>query len=254
VSTVELDFAMDLRPFLHRALRGSQPVRRVLAAKTSIKDVIESCGVPHTEVDLIVRGGDAAEGMSFGWQVMSDEEVRVFSAPAPIEVLPAVPRLQARGLSRFVADGHLGKLARDLRLLGFDTLFEHDADDARLLELVAGGDRALLTRDRRLLMHAIVRDGYCPRSTDPEQQTREVLRRFDLKRADLGGTAFRRCLRCNEMLEHVPKSAVLETLADEPLTLRHFDRFLRCVGCRQVYWPGTHFEKLTARVQRLLEG
>lgn len=250
--TIDLDFAPDLRPFLHRHLRATHPVRRTLNAKTSIKDVVESCGVPHTEVDLLVRIDNEAESLAFDWQVQVDATVQVHSVATSRGILPSAPRLQARSITRFVADVHLGKLARNLRLLGFDTLFDPRADDARLLELAVPAERALLTRDRRLLMHSSVRHGFCPRSTDPEEQTREVLRRFELAHPDAARSTFEHCLRCNARLESVPKSAVLDLLAGEPLTLRHYDTFQRCTGCRQVYWPGSHFEKLRGLVTRLL--
>jgi uncharacterized protein with PIN domain len=252
VATLTLHFADDLRLFLHRDLRATHPVQRTLSARTSIKDVIESCGIPHTEVDLILRNDSEPEALGFDWQVRSDSSVHVHSVESARNILPSTPRLQARHITRFVADVHLGKLARNLRLLGFDTLFDPDADDARLLELAVPAERALLTRDRRLLMHSIVRHGYCPRSTDPEQQTREVLRRFDLVHPDVARSAFEHCLRCNAPLEHVAKSAVQDQLASEPLTLRHYDEFLRCTGCGQIYWHGSHFAKLSALAIRLL--
>lgn len=224
----------------------------MLTEKTSIKDVIESCGVPHTEVDLIIRSDIPPEAVDFERTVQGPARLFIHSTPAPAGVLPEAPRLQSRTCRRFVVDGHLGKLARDLRLLGFDTFFEAHADDGRLLEVMLADQRALITRDRRLLMHSIVRDGYCPRSADPQVQTREVLRRFDLARGLDGTLSFRRCLLCNAPLEAVPKSEVTEALADEPLTLRHHDAFLRCTGCRKIYWRGTHFEKLAARLHRLL--
>jgi uncharacterized protein with PIN domain len=159
--------------------------------------------------------------------------------------------MQPFGCTSFVADGHLGKLARNLRLLGFDTAYEAEASDARLLEIMSAERRVLLTRDRRLLMHSVVEQGYCPRSTDAEAQTREVLLRFELPH-DAGNLgAFTRCLLCNGGLAPVSKSAVADRLADEPLTLRWYDTFYRCTSCERIYWPGTHFEKLAARVGRL---
>jgi uncharacterized protein with PIN domain len=98
-------------------------------------------------------------------------------------------------------------------------------------------------------MHSVVRHGYCPRSSEAEEQTQEVLRRFDL--ADSGELApFRRCLHCNGLLEQVEKQQVLERLADEPLTLRYYEDFWRCQECGGIYWPGSHFMKLANRVKR----
>jgi uncharacterized protein len=253
---VELTFSANLAAFLHRQLRAQNLVRRILEEKTAVKDVIEACGVPHSELDLIVASEGHREerhAVDFDWPVQMSVHLETFGVPAPANVLPHAPRLQVRDWSRFVADGHLGKLARNLRLLGLDTVYERDAEDGRLLEIMAAENRALLTRDRRLLMHSVVRHGYCPRSAEPEEQTREVLRRFGLT-SDPGHLApYTRCLRCNAMLQPVSKSAVLDLLSDEPLTLRYYHKFRRCTGCGRIYWPGTHFEKLASRLRRLTD-
>lgn len=250
--SVELNFCGDLPRFLRRALRDASPVRRELGEKTAVKDVIEACGVPHVEVDLILEtdeSGTAVRALDFSFPVDSPVTLALFPVPAPQELLPSAPRLQKRDCDRFVADGHLGALARHLRLLGIDTACERDADDRRLLEIMAAENRALLTRDRRLLMHSIVRHGYCPRSDDPEQQAREVMRRFELSGHRL--SPWSRCLQCNGLLRRVPKHEVSAALADEPRTLRYYDDFRRCPDCGRIYWHGSHFEKLEARLARL---
>ena len=255
---VELTFSSDLAFFLRREQRGTGcTVRRVLEEKTAVKDVIEACGVPHPQVDLIViasgePAGERPRTVDFTWQVEASVHLQIYGAPASAEVLPQAPRLQERPPARFVADGHLGKLARNLRLLGLDTVYERDADDPRLLEIMVAENRVLLTRDRPLLMHGIVRHGYCPRSDDSEAQTREVLRRFGLTGGNTELSPFSRCLHCNGVLEPVDKVEVLAPLAAEPLTLRYYDDFRRCPGCQRIYWPGTHTQKLASLVARLL--
>lgn len=241
--------------FLPPRLRRQIPVFRNLREKTSVKDVIEACGVPHPEVDLIVissLNGEAPGDVDFRWQVETSVRLEVYGFPAPREVLPSAPRLQTPSFDRFVADGHLGKLARNLRLLGFDTIYEAKANDRRLLEITTSEDRAILTRDRRLLMHSIVRHGYCPRSVDPAKQTAEVLRRFGALDPSGQTAPFSRCLECNGLLKSVPKADVLERLADEPLTLRYYDDYRMCSACGRIYWPGTHFDKLASRVSMLI--
>jgi len=228
--------------------------RRELREKTAVKDVIEACGVPHTEVDLIMveRANDPSPGaVDLAWLLEEAAEVDIYPAPVEDDVHAWAPRLQSRHRLRFVADGHLGKLARNLRLLGYDTVYERGADDRRLLEIMAEEDRTLLTRDRQLLMYSVVSHGYCPRSTDPEEQTREVLARFHLGvQLDAPGI-FSRCLECNGQLVGVPKDEVLAELADEPLTLQHYDEFYRCTECAKIFWKGTHHEKLVNRVARI---
>ena len=232
-------FHGDLPFFLNSPLDGSGVLEKSLREKTSIKDAIESCGVPHPEVDLILVNGVP---VGFAHHLRADAEVDVFPVPAPPEMFPA-SRLQQRGLRRFVADGHLGKLARDLRLLGFDVAYDNNATDAALLVVTAQEGRALLTRDRRLLMHGIVRDGYCPRSPLHEDQTLEVIKRFELAQAIAPWT---RCLRCNGVLSRVEKSEVVNRL--EPLTRLYYEDFRRCLTCGQIYWSGSHFAKLQARI------
>ena len=234
-------FHGDLTFFLTAGSR-QRPVARSLHEKTSVKDAIEAWGVPHTEVDLILCDGSPVR---FSHQLTGNTEINVYSpSGSPQEF--AGNRLQERGITKFVADGHLGKLARYMRLFGFDVVYKAMADDAALLELSRREKRALLTRDRRLLMHAVVRHGYCPRSDFPEEQTVEVIRRFDLQ-AVLA--PFSRCLVCNAALERVKKTDVLDRL--EPLTKIYYQDFRRCILCGKIYWPGSHFGKLQSRIRRI---
>ena len=96
------------------------------------------------------------------------------------------------------------------------------------------------------LMHGAVRHGYYLRSQYPFEQTLEVLRRFNLHPTI---TPFSRCLRCNASLEPVLKERVIDQL--EPLTKIYYQKFRRCSACHQVYWSGSHFEKLEARIAKL---
>jgi uncharacterized protein len=238
---VRLRFHGDLNVFL--GSRGHDAViERPLTEKTSVKDVIESCGVPHPEVDLILVD---EESVGFDHTVIGDAKVEVF----PVENRNTVhteKRLQTTGISRFVADGHLGRLTRNLRLLGFDVAYPKNADDRQLLEVMAHENRALLTRDRRLLMHRIVRQGYYPRSQNADEQTIEVIRRFDLSKLI---EPFTRCLRCNAPLEEAAKADIIDKL--EPLTKIYYNQFRRCPDCKQIYWSGSHFPKLQKRIQEL---
>jgi len=236
---VRLRFHGDLGFFLRSNVPGGI-IERIIAEKTSVKDVIESCGVPHPEVDVILVDG---QGVGFNHALASDAEVEVFPVGTCDPHLKE-KQLQVSCISTFVADGHLGRLTRNLRLLGFDVTYDRQADDQQLLDVMAHENRALLTRDRRLLMHAIVTTGYYPRSQNADEQTIEVIRRFDLFESI---APFTRCLRCNEKLQEVSKTDVIEKL--EPLTKIYYEQFRRCTGCGQIYWTGSHFEKLQKRIQ-----
>jgi len=217
-------------------------IERQLAEKTSIKDIIESCGVPHPEVDLILAD---EQSVGFDHPVANDAKIEVF----PVYNRSTVhtdKRLQTTRISQFVADGHLGSLTRNLRLLGFDVAYGQNADDRQLLEVMVRENRALLTRDRRLLMHGIVQHGYWPRSQNPDEQTIEIIRRFDLSELI---APFTRCLRCNAPLEEAAKADIIDKL--EPLTKIYYDQFRRCPGCEQIYWSGSHFAKLQKRIEEI---
>jgi uncharacterized protein with PIN domain len=236
---VRLNFHGDLDFFLGSRAR-TRTIERSLSEKTSIKDVVESCGVPHPEVDAILVN---EREVGFDHTLASDAELEIFPV-ANRDTLRTEKHLQQVEMREFVADGHLGKLTRDLRLLGFDVAYAQQADDRHLLDTMTRENRALLTRDRRLLMHSIVQHAYCPRSQNALEQTIEVIRRFNLLKSI---APFTRCLRCNARLENTAKAQVIKEL--EPLTRIYYEQFRRCPGCKQIYWSGSHFEKLKKRIQ-----
>ena len=145
---VRLKFHDDLMFFL-KSKTGSEIIERNLGEKTSVKDVIESCGVPHPEVDLILVN---SKPVDFSHPIVKDADIDLYPVQSQC-LLFKEKRLQVRSIKRFVADGHLGTLARNLRLLGFDVAYDRQAQDRQLLSVMEREDRALLTRDRRLLMH-----------------------------------------------------------------------------------------------------
>jgi uncharacterized protein with PIN domain len=239
--TILLKFHGDLAFFLGLRPRH-EIVERNLGEKTSVKDVIESCGVPHPEVDLILVDG---RPVNFQHTLNKAATVDVHPVPA-LSTEFEKNRLQAQCVKRFIVDGHLGKLARNLRLLGFNVTYDQLAQDRQLLGVMTGENRALLTRDRRLLMHAVIQNGYYPRSQNADEQTVEVVRRFHLFSFI---DPFTRCLRCNATLQNVGKAEIIEKL--EPLTKIYYEEFRRCTGCCQIYWAGSHFSKLQKRLENI---
>jgi hypothetical protein len=107
-------------------------------------------------------------------------------------------------------------------------------------------DRVLLTRDRALLRHGALVRGYWVRATDPAQQLPEVLRRFDLFE---NASPFTRCPRCNGRLVPVDKGDVLDRIP--PRTAAWLDDYMICPACGQLYWRGTHHDRLTRQIERL---
>jgi uncharacterized protein with PIN domain len=148
-----------------------------------------------------------------------------------------------KALSRFVLDVHLGRLARYLRLLGFDASWKKDATDEELVAIATREERILLTRDRELLKRRSVAQGYFVRETVRRRQILEVLRWFDLFDAI---EPFRRCLECNGPLDPVAKVEVEDRLP--PRTRRDYEEFQQCRDCHRIYWKGSHYDALRSVV------
>jgi len=159
-----------------------------------------------------------------------------------IEVYPQTPEERCGGEPaqiRFILDNHLGKLATYLRIFGFDVVYDNSFQDARLAIIAVDQGLTLLTRDRRLLMRSSIISGYCVRADLPPNQVAEVVERFGLQRHI---NPFHRCLRCNHPLTSIHKESIINRL--QPLTKRYFDEFYYCQACDQIYWQGSHYEKM----------
>jgi uncharacterized protein with PIN domain len=219
------------------AHRRQQTLVCTLGGRVSIKDMIESLGVPHPEVDRLLVNGDFVD---FRYVVRDGDRITAYPSFHALD-LGTTGRLSPAVSAdiRFVADVHLGRLAGYLRLAGFDTLYRNDWTDAELADLSAADGRILLTRDVALLKRSTVTRGCYVRNTQPARQLVEVLRRFDC-----AGSAqpFTRCARCNGVLQPADKAHVARLLP--PRTRECQDTFVRCTGCGSVYWPGSHYERI----------
>jgi len=243
MSSVDLRFYAELNDFLRDAQKKTRFTIE-LKRRTSVKDLIESLGVPHTEVEVILANGKSVD---FNYIVKNRDDFSIYPMFESVDVTPIL-KLRDAPLrhTRFVLDCHLGRLARYLRQFGFDTLYRNDYDDDELADTSAREHRILLTRDRNLLKRSIISHGYFIREFDPRKQLDEVIRRFDLRSQII---PFGRCTRCNGKVEKVSKNTVDHLL--EPKTRQYFDEFWQCTGCGQVYWEGSHVRhmiKLTVEV------
>ncbi|WP_456269295.1 Mut7-C ubiquitin/RNAse domain-containing protein [Kushneria sp. AK178] len=244
---VQVVFHGCLDDFLSPSGRG-QPVMQQTLRRTSLKDLVESFGVPHPEVAALTLN-DRPAAFETLIEPLEDDHVLVRAWPArALDALRAEHALQPPRPqpARFVLDVHLGRLARDLRLLGFDVCWRNDFDDEELAGLSEAQRRILLTRDRRLLYRRRIVHGYFVRATDPARQVEEVCRRFELH-GEI--EAFKRCTRCNAPLVKVDKASVADRL--EARTLRYYNDFYRCAGCRHIYWRGSHFTRMAAWIEAL---
>jgi len=243
--SVGVRFYAELNDHLPKGDRQREGRFRFVGRNT-VKDAIEAFGVPHVEVDLIVVNGRSVD---FTYRLRDGDRISVYPVFESLDISPLV-RLQDRPLRnpRFVADVHLRKLARWLRLLGFDTAYGDAADDAALAASAGTGGRILLTRDRELLKRRAVAHGYWVRNTDPVEQTVEVLRRFDLA---AGSARYTRCPACNGAIIAVDKAAVAGLIP--PRTAAWLDTYFRCTNCGKLYWRGTHIPKLDSMFDRILD-
>jgi uncharacterized protein with PIN domain len=234
----------ELNDFLGPESRGVT-ARRPFRPHQTVKDVLEALGIPHTEVDLILVNGRECRGLCSS--ATSGDRIAAYPMFETLDV-GSTARLRPVPLRdpRFVIDVNLGRLARLLRVLGFDVWWSSDADDQTLADVSLGQQRILLTRDRALLKRRAITHGLFVRSDHPEEQTLEVIRRLDLAQRL---APFTRCVRCNGRLVAVTKDEVIDHL--EPLTRLYYDDFSRCTDCGRIYWRGSHRARLVSFVEGL---
>ena len=237
---VELRFYEELNDFLPRERRKKSFRHRFRGAR-SVKDLVESLGVPHTEIDVILVDG---ESVGFERRLTGGERVAVYPTFERFDV-SSLTRLRPEPLRepKFIADVHLGKLARYLRLLGFDTVYERELDDAAIASRSRDEHRIVLTRDRGLLKRSVVTHGHAVRSMHADAQLVEIVEAFDLRERI---APFSRCLKCNGAIRSVERELVEHRLPK--YTRLAYDRFFRCEHCRSIYWSGAHSARLRSLV------
>ena len=223
--------------------RKQQEFMYQVKGNPAIKDTIEALGVPHPEVELILANGQSVD---FSYCLQDGDRFSVYPHFTSLSLGSRSLLRPHLWLTRFVVDVHLGKLATYLRLLGFDTWYRYDCDDAELAAISDSEQRILLTRDRGLLKRRIVTYGYWVRALAPIEQSREVLQRFALRSKI---QPFRRCLRCNGDLVSVELDEVSARLPAK--TRQYYNEFYLCQRCQQVYWKGAHYSDLQQLVEQL---
>ncbi|GGS78615.1 Mut7-C RNAse domain-containing protein [Streptomyces cinerochromogenes] len=228
---IHVEFAPELSLFVPREPRRTL----VTDGVSTLGHVIESLGVPLTEVGALVVDGRTVPPSHIPGPA---ERVAVRPVERPQRV-PGAPL-------RFLLDVHLGTLARRLRLLGVDTAYEStDIGDPALAARSAAEKRVMLSRDRGLLRRRELWAGAFVYSTRPDDQLQDVLDRFA---PDL--CPWTRCTACNGLLKEATKAEVADQLKDG--TQRSYDVFAQCTDCGRAYWKGAHHDQLEAVVERAL--
>lgn len=231
--SIHLRFDGELNDFLSTARRNTA-FEHIAAATDTLKHIIESVDVPHTEIGHVLVNGSPA---ALNQRPSDGADIHVFPRPVPVlfEKAPA-----------FVVDGHLGRLAAYLRMLGFDTWYERSADDPLLASISSRQHRLLLTRDNGLLKRREVELAYFVRADKPLDQLREISRRFALPSHF---APFTRCMECNGLLAPVSKSDVDQLLP--PHTRETKNEFSRCTNCGRIFWRGSHHARMLGWIEAL---
>ena len=207
----------------------------------SVKDTIQAIGVPHTAIDLILVDGQSVD---FSHRLQGGERVAVYPVFERLDITPVI-HLRPRPLrrTRFILDVHLGKLARYLRMLGFDTAYHRDWDAVTMSYLSLRQQRIILTRSLGILKYSRVTHGYWLRYGEPRQQLQEVLLALDLFRQLQPFTC---CMDCNGRIQPVDKAVIREKIDHK--IFQRFREFWQCQACRKIYWSGPHYESMRRQV------
>jgi len=240
---ITIRFHGELNDFLPMTKRKMSFEHHVKQAG-SVKDVIESLGVPHTEVDIIIINDHS---VTLDYQIQHGDQISVYPLSVSVDISP-VTHLQPAPLheTTFLLDGHLGRLAAYLRMLGFDTLYQNNYDDSEMATISVAEQRILLTCDKKLLMRKIITQGYYVRERQPKKQLLEIIKRFDLFNRF---KPFTRCMKCNSEIKAVDKEAIKTHLM--PRTQNDYNEFWQCSNCKKVYWKGSHYQRMQEQIKLL---
>jgi len=240
---IQIRFYEELNDFLPTEKKKKRFIHNYID-RTTVKDLIESLGVPHTEVDLILVNG---KSVNFKYILNDADDISVYPVFESFDITE-VQHLRPKPLRKpkFVADVHLGRLTRYLRMMGLDVLYKNDFEDDEIVRASLKERRAILTRDRGILKRNEVTHGYWVRSTKIEEQVEEVLKRFDLQKEI---KEFSRCIECNELLKSIKKETIIDQLP--PKVANSQNEFYCCPSCKKIYWKGTHYLRMLKFIQSI---
>jgi uncharacterized protein len=234
-------FYEELNDFLPAKQRKQDRIY-IFNGNPSLKDAIEAQNIPHTEVDLVIVNGKPAD---INCKLKDGDKVSVYPVFESLDI-SRIKLGQPLRETRFILDVHLGKLAKLIRMTGFDTSYRNDFKDDEIINLAIEEKRIIITRDRGLLKNSRVDRGYYIRSHKPAEQLKEVILRFQLQTSM---KFLSRCIICNGIIVTADKKDVSKLL--KPDTLTYFNKFYRCIKCGKVYWEGSHFKRMQGYFREL---
>lgn len=220
----------------------------VLSLKTPVTagEAIEHLGIPLSEVDLVLVNG---EPIGRSHRLHENDVVSVYPTFETFDIssLKTTGKRPLR-ITSFILDAHLGKLAKYLRLLGFDTLYQNDFGDEEIIEIAREQNRIILSRDKLLLRAPGVDHGYYVRNTEKHGQLIEVMEKFDLYSQI---RSFTRCMTCNAPLVSKSKETVRDRV--DPEIYECFHDFSYCSDCDKVFWKGSHFDRMERLILDIIQ-
>jgi len=240
---VTLRFYEELNDFLPSSKRKKRFEHNFID-RTSVKDMIESLGVPHTEIDLILVNGNSVD---FSYLINNEDDISVYPMFESLDITN-LQRLRAKPLRKpkFILDVHLGTLAKYMRMLGFDTFYQNNYEDEEIVKISLKDKRTILTKDRGILKRSEVMHGYWIRSSTTMDQLIEVIKRFDLKEQT---KELSRCLLCNTLLKKTTKEKVIDRLPRKIKELQN--KFYFCENCDKIFWKGSHYTKMKGIIEQI---
>lgn len=239
-------FRGELNDFLSKKFKYKE-VNYQFEGNSTVKDSIESIGTPHAEVAFILANNRPVD---FNYKVQNNDFIEVFPFGYENNIsdkykLPEKPK----GKPAFILDVHLGILAKYLRMSGFDTLYNpKDWGDEYIAKKAGEENRIALSRDIGLLKRSAVVYGRWLRNQNSKKQLEEVIKRFDLKKYF---EPFTRCMKCNNLIVSVDKEKIADKLEEQ--TKKDYNNFWECSGCKQIYWKGSHYDKMMKFVEEISE-
>jgi len=153
---------------------------------------------------------------------------------------------------KFIVDNNVGKLAKWLRIMGYDTLFFNGSDDSRMIATALAEGRVILTRDTQIVRRRVVTNGQLKvillKSDEPEQQMHQVIDTLNL---DCQFRPFTICLECNQPLLDRSKQQVKDLVP--PYVFQTQSQYMECPACHRIYWRGTHWQAMTKKLKKFIK-
>ena len=235
----------ELNEYIPKNLHKRE-IEFVFNKKCSVKEICMGWNIPVTSVDLVLKNG---RSVNLDATIRDGDRISIYPVFETFDISQTT-KIRNSGLrnSRFIADAHLGKLAKYLRILGFDTVYHSDLDDNEIINLSLEEHRIILSKDKELLQNKKVTHALRIHSESPIDQLLEVIFRLDVKEYI---KPFRLCTICNNKLEFINKEDILPRLL--PKTRENYNEFYICQNCNKIYWKGSHYDRLKLRLGEFIK-